>query len=174
MSSNRQCCFSTGSTDLSCEQNERSDQTGYIDGTWPPDREETSRTPSLGTITCPWQLRALPGQQIRLYLVDISLSLALESNENYQRDVCPLYLVVMEMRQQQNGGPVAGPTRDIPLCNSNNARQSLLYESSWSTIEIYTESHGDQPQSQPVFFFQYEGMPAFYSVKPTTLAVLNH
>ena len=129
------------------EVNLNTSETGYLRGPWNPSSDNLFHFP--GTLTCPWTLAGMPGQQIQISLVDLSLKTALNSLKISQQphEPCPIRLRVTD----------AGDILERPLCHGSYEREIPLYKSTSSTIQVYVMQDDIDYDKDVFYLFHYQG-----------------
>ena len=130
---------------LDCTNATFSDASGFIDAS----HAMTSLNTQPGSSACPWRIVALPGQQVQLQLVDVSLSSALK-NHNYA-DECPVTLVTVETIATNE------KRYDYALCGRAGRIREVLTSSSHA-IDLYVTSRSDWfVEDTPIVMLHYTG-----------------
>ena len=120
----------------------------------------TSLSTGPGSVACPWRVTALPGQQIQLQIVDVSLSVALKDH-NYA-DECPLTLVVLETIGANE------KRRDQALCGGVSRVRQVLTSSSHSIdfyLQVVSSEWLTEEEATPSFMLHYAGEMRRSSIK---------
>ncbi len=110
---------------------------------------------ALGSITCPWSIKALNSQRIKLSVMDFGVMMKKKKEEtwtkmNYNVGNCPIFVYIVEQS--------SGDERRLSLCN-DGVRERQLYTSSSNHVHIYFSilSH-TPPEEIPYFLVKYKGI----------------
>ena len=108
---------------------------------------------SLGTVTCPWTIKAKSSQRIKLSVYDFGYVVKLEADDkwtriNYSARNCPTFLSIVEVS--------SGEEKTLALCG-DGVRFRHLYTSNTHHLRLHfatLTSFNDLPY----FLVKYEGM----------------
>ena len=119
-------------------------QTGYLSTLM---TEETG----YGLAGCPWRIKAQPGQNFELSVMDFNLLAHFQTRDDpYNEDYlgwCPVSVVIEEEGVAR---------KDIALCGGGQHRERHLYSSKSSELSVHFLAH--QTQQPPYYFLvKYNG-----------------
>lgn len=103
----------------------------------------------LGTLDCPWVVKASIGQRLQLSVFDFGKVVRDESGKwiqsNYNSHNCPVHLVL------HDGSAIS----EMPLCGGGN-RERHLVTSKENSVKIYLIMHMSE-ENLPHFLISYSG-----------------
>jgi len=131
----------------------------------------TARELGVGGASCPWLVRASPGQRINVTLMDFAaydraptvVTRRPRRDLHYDagaRRFCREYAVLTEQTASKNV-----VVKNVVVCSDDRPRSRLVYTSNSHQLQVtFTDSTPDTDDNQPYFAIKYQGCPSRVSL----------